>query len=137
MKNYYLGFRRIIQPLFKAVDAKDKKFRTMNRFKLRNLVVQKSIEIRDRITSLASRKMVSLKVDGATRNLRSFVGVNVQFFCENSLKIFTLGVVEMLESHTSTNLKKKIIDVLNNFKISQDQIYSITTDNANNYTCCA
>lgn len=75
---------------------------------------------------------MSIKVDIATRLDRSVMGVNVQFCNEGKIVLRNLCVKELKSRHTGEHIKKELIDVLAEFKISPSQIYSITTDNAAN-----
>ncbi|XP_065314825.1 zinc finger BED domain-containing protein 4-like [Gordionus sp. m RMFG-2023] len=78
------------------------------------------------------QKLISLKLDIATRYDRSILGINIQFIDNGEIKLRTLCMKEIKERHTSEYLKKIILDVLNEHEIRIDQIYTITTDNAAN-----
>jgi len=63
-------------------------------------VHEESLFIQQEIITEASSKLISLKLDAVTRLNRSFLGVNMQYIVENSIKLKTLGLIELTESHT-------------------------------------
>lgn len=50
------------------------------------------------------KRLVTLKVD--TRLIRSIIDVNIQYIKDDKLNIKTLGMLELIEKHTSEYLKK-------------------------------
>lgn len=109
----------------------------MNRKKIKQIVIDRAASLRKTIQNYSVQgKMISVKVDCATRNATSFLGINIQFRQSQKLKIFTLAVLEMGVSHTAENLRDKIEEVLLEYGISFDNIYSITCDNAANFMKC-
>lgn len=76
--------------------------------------------------------MLSLKMDSVTRHERSMVAINVQLIEKEKIVIYTLSVKEMHQRQTAENLKNELEGILNEFEISKNQIYSITTDNGRN-----
>ena len=47
-------------------------------------------------------------------------------------RIFTLGVIELMDKHTAINISEKIEKILEAFEIKKEQIYTITSDNGRN-----
>lgn len=45
-------------------------------------------------------KLLSLKIDMATRLQRSVMGINIQFYSKSKIIIKTLGCIELTERHT-------------------------------------
>ncbi|CAG7821698.1 unnamed protein product [Allacma fusca] len=64
---------------------------------------------------------------------RSFLGINVQYCDNNKLKISTLAVKELKSRHTAENIILTLEEVLEEFKLSKSQIYSVITDNGSNF----
>ncbi|XP_043464663.1 zinc finger BED domain-containing protein 4-like [Leptopilina heterotoma] len=85
-------------------------------------------------TSFASDKipLISMKVDIASRHNRSFFGLNIQFVKDGALHLRTLAVRELFSSHTSENLKIVVNEILSNYNIFNDRIYTFTSDNGRN-----
>jgi len=54
----------------------------------------------NQISEDISFKLVSLKVDAVTRCNRAFLGINVQYIVNGCIKLRTIGIVELTESHT-------------------------------------
>ncbi len=66
---------------------------------------------------------------------RHFLGINCQVRMEENedVKIFTLACCEIKDSATANCIKKKIEEVLEEYKIPLSQVFSITTDNGTNF----
>lgn len=88
--------------------------------------------IKDMISRKIKGKVFSLKMDSATRNERSVLGINIQLIVDGKIEIYTLSISEMRTSQTAQNLKEHLQEVLNEFGISKTQIFSVTTDNGRN-----
>lgn len=71
-------------------------------------------------------------MDIATRHNRSFLGLNIQLIKDGCLKLRTLAVRELTTAHTGSNLKDEVLDILNEYRITIDRIYTCTTDNGSN-----
>ncbi|KAL5241000.1 hypothetical protein ACI65C_008410 [Semiaphis heraclei] len=99
--------------------------------RLRNVHAE-SLLIQDEIANEVQSKLISLKLDGVTRLNRAFLGVNMQYIVDDCIKLRTLGLVELTESHTGIYLKETILNILKKFKIEQNQLYTITSDNGAN-----
>lgn len=72
---------------------------------LRKHVHTESLLIQDEITNEVQSKLISLKLDGVTRLNRAFLGINMQYIVDDCIKLRTLGLVELTESHTGKYLK--------------------------------
>ncbi|KAE9523319.1 hypothetical protein AGLY_016267 [Aphis glycines] len=108
-----------------------KKF-TINSYLIKKHVHAESLFIQDEIANEVQSKLISLKLDGVTRLNRAFLGVNMQYIVDDCIKLRTLGLVELTESHTGVYLKETILKILKKFKIEQKQLYTITSDNGAN-----
>ena len=74
----------------------------------------------------------SVTTDGGTSsNAVSFVGTNVHYLDEDlNMQFHTLGVRESKEKHTSENFRKKNDDLLDEFKISEKVVKTVTDNEA-------
>lgn len=120
------GFRKILDPILEALDMQ------INEHNIRNGVLKTAEHVKNTIIQEIKGKMLSLKLDGVTNNNRSFLGINLQFIENGRIHLRTLATREMFERHTGENLKRLTIEVLNDFGVSREQIYTCTTDNARN-----
>ena len=77
-------------------------------------------------------KFFFLKVDGASRHRRSFLGVNTQFFSDGKILIKTLAVIDMHARHKSEYIQNALESALDKFNIRKEQILGINTDNWSN-----
>lgn len=88
--------------------------------------------VRDLISTEIKGRLISLKVDSASRGGRSVLGINCQFVENGNICVRTLAMLELFNNQTAVFLKSKIVEVLNVYKIKTTQIYSITIDNGAN-----
>ena len=77
-------------------------------------------------------KLIFLKVDGASRHRRSFLGVNTQFFSSGKILIKTLAVIDIHARHKAEDIQNALENVLDKFGIRKEQILGISTDNGSN-----
>ena len=63
-----------------------------------------------------------------------FIGVNIQFICDK-FKLHTLnsGIIHHIDSSSTQNISDHLHVLLQEFGLSINNIFSITTDNALNY----
>lgn len=95
--------------------------------------LQKTAEqIRDEIKKETQNRSLSLLVDIVTRQRRSICGFSVQYVLNGELKTRSIGMVELLYSHTGKYIANVIISRLKEFCIELRQIVTITTDNGSN-----
>jgi len=89
--------------------------------------------VRELIIKEVEGKMVSVKVDGASKSHRHFVGINIQLCIDGMPAVRTLAIEEMLTESSGPNLKSLIFIVLKRFKIEPKQLVSFTSDSGANY----
>jgi len=94
------GFKKIINPILESFG---------NKFSIDQRYVRKNvIETANLVVSDFKNRILSLKIDGATRLDKSILGINVQFISDESTHVVkTLAMIELTESHTANYLKKK------------------------------
>lgn len=122
------GFRKIIDPILNSFEEKI----TINRHNIKDLIKSQADELRNLLKIKLKGKIISIKVDGASRLDRSILGVNVQYVDNGKIKINTLAMLELKDRHTAEYLLDKILYVLNKYGIDVKQIYSFTSDNGAN-----
>ncbi|XP_017139241.1 uncharacterized protein LOC108153647 [Drosophila miranda] len=74
-------------------------------------------------------KLVSLKLDIASGHGRGILGVSAQFYEDKAIKVVTLGVIELNKEHTGASLGAETENILEEFGLTRNQIYSVTSDN--------
>lgn len=99
---------------------------------IKELVIIQAADIRNKICNEVKNSMISLKVDSVTCAERKFLGINIQYIKNSDIVIRNLAVTEVHQSQTGDHLKDTVEEVLTDFKINKDQIYSICTDNGAN-----
>lgn len=88
--------------------------------------------VREKIKMDLNNRLISVMADIATKNHRAVLGINVQYYSEGQIILRTIGMIEMHLRHTGENIKELIMQLLNLYNVSMDQVYSYTTDNAPN-----
>ena len=73
-----------------------------------------------------------LKVDGASRLNRSFLGVNVQFFMDSEITLKNLAAVDNHTRHKAKEIQESLEGVLKSYGIRKENVLGITTDNGSN-----
>ncbi|XP_055524844.1 uncharacterized protein LOC129718265 [Wyeomyia smithii] len=91
-----------------------------------------SDKIKQYITREMKGKLISLKIDSASRHGRHILGINAQFVSGDEVVIRTLRMVELNDKQTGKFLKTKILETLQMYKIELNNVYSITCDNGAN-----
>lgn len=54
------------------------------------------------IEAHSKAKLISLKLDAVTQLNRSFLGINIQYIIDDHIKLKTLSLVELTQSHTGS-----------------------------------
>lgn len=105
---------------------------TINRHNIREHIMKKSENYRLLIIKEIENKILSLKVDSATRLDRSVLGINIQFEKNNQICVRTLAVKELRQKHTAEYISEQIKEVLDKYNIKLEHIYTFTSDNGRN-----
>lgn len=85
----------LLKPLFDALN--------LNMVSARNVeaaIHKRALSIMDEIKKMCANRMISIKLDGATRHSRRVVIVNTQMVVKNKVIIKTIAVRELPVSHT-------------------------------------
>lgn len=126
------GFRKIIDPILDGFASSI----TINRFNIRELIKHEANMLRQTISRKLENKIISIKIDGASKMDRSVLGINVQILEDNRIKIITLAMTDIKTRSTSENLNELLKNVLVRYKVDIQQVYTITTDNGSNMIKC-
>lgn len=108
-----------------------------------NLADENLREIKEKIHSIASTvrekirdelkgRVLSLMIDGVTRNHKSLLGISVQYVANGKIKTTPIAVTELVESHTAKYLSSVIQKQLECYGIDLRAILNVTSDNASN-----
>ncbi|XP_062537788.1 uncharacterized protein LOC134206110 [Armigeres subalbatus] len=89
-------------------------------------------KIRQAMKEEMSKKLISLKIDSASRHNRSVLGINVQYCLSDVVVIRTLAMLEVSQRQTASFLKTRILEALKIYGVSLDQVFSVTVDNGAN-----
>lgn len=91
-----------------------------------------SKEIQEKIANELKNRAVLLLVDIVTKHHRSISGISVQYMLNDTVKIRSIGMIELKEQHTGKYLADLIIERLKQLGVELKQVITITTDNGSN-----
>lgn len=91
-----------------------------------------SDKIKDQIRIELRGRLFSVKFDIGSRFKKSFLGVSVQFMTNFTVKVVHMGMIVMHQRNKSAYIKERIEEILRDFGLNVEQIYTITTDNGTN-----
>lgn len=89
-------------------------------------------KIREKISAEVKDRAISLLVDIVTKRSRAFFGISIQYIIDNTVKVHSIGAIELEESHTGLYLANIIVERLKELNIQLKQIITISTDNGAN-----
>jgi len=126
--------RNIIDPICQVIDEKSGKSIILNGRKCKSVLELVAANVRLEIHQECKNRLLSLKIEIATRLDRNIFGISAQFVSKQEIKSRILRMVELkgAGSSTSQNLSREIIAVLDKYKIALTQIVPITSDNGAN-----
>ncbi len=101
------SLRMIVKPLFEALDVK-----MVNSSNISAEIKARAEKLRLHLSKMLANKIVSIKIDSASRHNRRVMCMNVQTVIKGKIIIQTLSMSEMNRSHTGSNLKQYVLDVL-------------------------
>lgn len=123
------GFRKILNPILNSFKNNGM---TINIPNLKNDLTQEALKIRIVIKEEVKDRLISLKLDCATRMNRAILGVNIQYVEKSLIVLRTLDMIQLEQKHTGEYLVSVLINILTSYDIKLEQIYTITTDNGSN-----
>lgn len=116
------GFREIVDPIFKALNMN-----SINSHNVMELVSNRIVEFKNFIKKVVEKRLVSIKLDVATRFDRSILGINLQYLeLKNSkleIVVKTLGMKPLPHPHTEEQIQNTALETLAEYGIRQEQIY--------------
>lgn len=128
------GYVRLIQDKLellekcgRGINLRDKKYTQIKEY-----ISATSNKIKEKIKTEVKGRHISLMLDVATKNHKSILGINLRFIIDEKIIERCIGMVPILERHTSQNLAIKVKECIDKFEIKLKQVKSITTDNAGN-----
>lgn len=108
------GFRDIVTPIESALNI------TINRSNIKNQITTTYELFKAEIINEVKNKLINVKIDSATVQSRSIVGINIQFIKNDAITIRSIGMVEMKIKQTGLNLTNVVLNELLQFGITQD-----------------
>ena len=122
------GFKKIVDPILRGLQVPH----TMNASNIAIAIDKFANQYREQIKLEMKNKMLSIKLDIATKMNRSMLGVNVQYIYQSKLCLRTLAVKEMKFSHTSFYIRDLVLEIFRDYDLSPLQMFACTSDNGAN-----
>lgn len=119
------AFKVLAEPAFTTLSV------SVNRNSVLELISSYAQKLRAEISDDLSGSLFSLKIDMATKEDITLLGINVQYIKGRSIQIKSLAIKELQREYTSEYLKTLIMEVLNEYSINIQEILTITTSNDN------
>lgn len=91
-----------------------------------------TVQIKDTIREELRGQMVSVVFVAGTNPVRPFLAVSVQFMVALDIKFIHLGMVFIDQSTTSKCIETRIMAILSQFGVANDQIHTITDEKGTN-----
>lgn len=128
------GFRKIVEKDLEELREHNCGFNLDDEhfIELKDYIQEVASKIKNKIKADTRAKFVSLMVDSARKNDKSFLGINIQYAVDGRVELRLLGMVQLKQAHTAQYIKEVIVTCLLLYDIGVDQIVSITTDNGAN-----
>ncbi|XP_053951090.1 uncharacterized protein LOC128858666 [Anastrepha ludens] len=128
------NFKNIIDPICHGLGKKLGKRITLNAKNCQTALHQVAENIRTNMRMEMNRRLLSLKIDSASKLSRKIFAISAQFLKENEIKSLILGMIELKDigASASFNLAEEILKTLQKYDIQLNQIVSITADSGTN-----
>lgn len=121
----FQGFMKTVAPLYKVPSRKVITQCMKGKYDLLSGIIK---------TKLEAVVHLSLTTDvwTDTLNTKSYLGVTAHFISGQKQKSVTIGVTELDDKHTSANLERWLLEIVEEWKIKQENITVVVSDNAAN-----
>lgn len=117
------AFKVLAQPAFDTLGV------NVNRNSVLELISSCAQKLKAEIRDDLSGNLFSLKIDVATKEDITLLGINVQYIKDRSMQIKSLAIKELQPRYTSEYVKSLITEVLHEYSLNMPEILSITTSN--------
>lgn len=128
------GFQEIIASKLKKFDEAGigLNLTDPNLFVVKKHIKITAQKIREKLKIEMKDRLFTLLADAATKNNRSVLGMSAQYTVNGELKIRSLGIKQLTDSHTGEYLSLVVKDCLSKFGCDLHQAIAATADNASN-----
>ncbi|XP_037950632.1 uncharacterized protein LOC119681494 [Teleopsis dalmanni] len=124
------NMRNIINPICHTLSENLKKNFCLNSTNCKSVLKLVADNIKENIKTELHQRLISLKLDSATRLSRNLFVLSAQFIKNNEITSTILGMVELKEvaPNSSRNMATEIINLLSKYNVNLNQVVSITSD---------
>ncbi|XP_053953615.1 uncharacterized protein LOC128860248 [Anastrepha ludens] len=117
------AFKILVQPAFQTLGI------GVNRNSVLELINGCSQKLKAEIIDDLSGNLFSLKIDIATKQDITLMGINLQCIKNRSLHTKSLAIKDLQPNYTGDNIKTVISEVLNEYAVDLNQILAVSTGN--------
>ena len=107
---------------------------SISRESIRRYVIDAANKMRKSLINDMKGKLVLIKMDNATRQLRTFLGINVQHYNKNKGKsvVKMLACADTEKRHTNQQMCNLFTATMQQFGIAKENVQCLVIDNASN-----
>lgn len=128
------GFLKIVQKDLDDLKGTEFDINMSNHHQVKEYIENTATKIKSHIQKETLGRLVSLMMDGGTRNDQSFLSVDIRFVSNGKIIERCIGMKQLEEKHTAKYLAEVALKCVNACGIQNSQISTVTTDNARNIT---
>lgn len=125
------GMRMLLNPILKAFDDA-KTHLDLSIPNVKKYLTKYTQAVKDEISKEIANSIIHVKLDLASRQRKSILGINVQFMKDGEIVVRTLSMMQTHSSHNGEYICALLLQTLDEYNIKYSQIHSITTDNGRN-----
>lgn len=128
------GFLKIVQNDLNELKGTEFEINISDLHQVKESIENTATKVKSQIKQETAGRLVSLMMDGGTRNDQSFLSIEARFVSNGNIIERCLGMKKLEEKHTAKYLAEVALKCVNACGIEDCQICTVTTDNARNIT---
>lgn len=129
------GFQLIASPILQEFERINKPIPISANY-IQDIARNVQTDVMNRIKSEMRGKLVSLQLDLTNHFQRCILGLNVQYYVGDELVLRVLAMRRLNVSTSALNIAIAVRNILEEYGLDVDHIYTVTTDNGANVILC-
>lgn len=110
---------------------------SINSEKVKEILEEQYNNLKSYITMKMQKKPIHISMDAAKRLHKNVIGINAHFLDGSKIMLAHLGAVSTNSSHTAEFVANTLKDLLLDYDVTIDQVFSVTMDNGANFLAAA
>lgn len=125
------GMRKLVNPILQAFE-KSGVHLDLSIPTVKSYMVKYTAALKGEIMKEVQNQIIHVKLDIASKNRKSVLGINVQFMKADQIVVRTLAMIRTNASHTGEYICSLLMQTLDDYNIKYTQVHTITADNGKN-----